>query len=180
MKDGSRFLGIDDASFEHCDEETSIIGVVYRGVDFIEDIVSNRILIDSDDAVERVVEVHNMCGNPSQISAVLTDGISVAGFNIIDVNEVSERIGKPVVAVTSNKPDREGFRRAMKNSDNYDERFEELSEPRSLKLQEGTCYYQSSCGSEEAEKIIKSSILHGLTPEPIRVAHMIGRAVKEV
>jgi len=54
----------------------------------------------------------------------LVDGISLQGFNIVDIEKVSENIGKPVIAVTSNKPNKDNFRRAMKHSSNYDERFE--------------------------------------------------------
>jgi len=106
----------------------------------------------------------------------LVDGISFAGFNIVDIEKVSENIGKPVIAVTSNKPNKDNFRRAMKHSGNYDERFESFDTHTEIKLEDGKCFIQfSGCSKDEAKNFVRNSVIHGLVPEPIRVAHMIGR-----
>lgn len=179
MKDGIRILGIDDAASERTDEQTFLTGVVYRGTEFIEDIKSVSIDVDGEDATGKVVELFNRCNNPRQIKAVLTDGISFAGFNLVDIGKVSEEIGKPVIAATPNKPSKEDFRSAMQRSDNYDERFEEFPEHTEVELEDGKCYIQfSGCREREAERIVRKSVIHGLVPEPVRVAHMIGRGVR--
>jgi len=178
MKEGVRVLGIDDAAFEFDEEKTFLTGVVYRGTEFIEDIKTVGIEVDGEDATERVLRLYNRCQNTTQIKAVLIDGISLAGFNIVDIERVSESIDKPVVAVTSNEPDRERFRDAMERTGNYDEKFEEIPSHREVEMKEGTCYIQFSGGSyEESEELVRVSTIHGLVPEPIRVAHMIGRAL---
>lgn len=180
MKEGIRILGIDDAPFKHSDTETFLTGVVYRGTEFIEDIRTVRIEVDADNSSEKVLELYDRCNNPRQIKAVLLDGISFAGFNILELDRIATELDRPVVAVTPNRPDREGFREAMKNSGNYDKNFEQLPEYRELDLKDGTVYFQfSGCGREEAKELIESSIIHGQVPEPIRVADMIGRAFRE-
>lgn len=179
MKDGIRVLGIDDAPSERTDKETFLTGVVYRGTEFIEDIKSISVTVDGEDATEKVIELFSKCNNPRQIKAVLTDGISFAGFNIVNVERISGEIDKPVIAVTPNKPDREEFRRAMRRSDNYDERFEDLPEHSVIELEDGECYIQfAGCSQKDAEQIVRNSIIHGLVPESIRVAHMIGRGMR--
>ncbi|MFB6203466.1 MAG: DUF99 family protein [Candidatus Nanohaloarchaea archaeon] len=178
MKDGIRVLGIDDASFSFEDSQTFLTGVVYRGTEFIEDIQTVDVDVDGYDATEKVVELFNNCDNTSQIRGILLDGISFAGFNIVDLDEVEERTGKPVVAVTPNEPDREEFRETMERTGNVDEVFEDLGEPREVELEDGTAYIQfSGCGPEEARELVRKSVIHGLTPEPVRVSHMIGRAM---
>lgn len=179
MKPGIRVLGIDDASFDFEDGETFLTGVVYRGTDFIEDIRTVDIEVDGYDATGKVVELFRECNNPRQIKAVLIDGISFAGFNIVDIEEVSERIEKPVIAVTANEPDREDFRATMERTGNVDEKFEKFMEPEEIELEDGTAYFQcAGTSTGKARNIIRRTIIHGLTPEPIRVAHMIGRAFK--
>lgn len=178
MKQGIRILGIDDAPSERSEDETFLTGVVYRGTEFIEDIRTENIEVDGRDATETVIEIFNKCNNPRQIKAVLTDGISFAGFNLVDIRQVSERIGKPVIAVTPNQPDRESFKQAMQDSDNYDRRFESFPESQEVELKDGVCHIQfAGCSLEEARSVVKNSVIHGLVPEPIRVAHMIGRGV---
>ncbi|MFB6115263.1 MAG: DUF99 family protein [Candidatus Nanohalobium sp.] len=175
MKEGARILGVDDASFSFEDEKTFLTGVVYRGTEFIEDIKTVPIKVDAENATEKLIELHNSCNNPEQIKAVLTDGISFAGFNIIDLEKASKELEKPVIAVTKNRPDREDFRETMERTGNYDEKFEALDEPVKVELEDGEAFIQfSGCNGEEAKEIVKTSIIHGQVPEPVRVADLIG------
>lgn len=67
----------------------------------------------------------------------------------------------------------------MKRSDNYDERFENFAPHEEIELEDGKCFIQfAGCTRKDAEKIVKNSVIHGLVPEPIRVAHMIGRGMR--
>lgn len=177
MKSGIRVLGIDDAAFEFDDRETFLTGVVYRGTEFIEDIVTFPVTVDGEDATSSVTELFNGCKNSVQIKAILLDGISFAGFNIVDIEKVVEETGKPVVAVTSNEPRKEDFRDTMQRTGNFDEKFEDFDDARELELKDGKVYIQfSGIGFEQAAEIVRKSTIHGLAPEPIRVAHMIGRS----
>lgn len=175
MKDGVRILGVDDASFSFEDKETFLTGVVYRGTELIEDIKTVPIKVDAEDASEKLVKLYNSCNNTRQIKAVLSDGISFAGFNIIDLDEVSEQIGKPVIAVTKNRPNRKDFRQTMKRTGNYDKKFEKLRKPVEVNLEDGKAFIQfSGCNEGEAKEFVEKSIIHGQVPEPVRVADLIG------
>lgn len=177
MKDGIRVLGIDDASFDFDDSETFLTGVVYRGTEFIEDIRAVPIEVDGEDATESAIDVFRSCNNPRQIKAILLDGISFAGFNLVDIEEVADETGKPVVVVTSTEPDREDFRATMERTGNYDEVFEKFEDAQEIELEDGTAYIQCrGIESGRAREIVENSLIHGLVPEPVRVAHMIGRA----
>lgn len=181
MKDGARVLGVDDASFSFDDNETFLTGVVYRGTEFIEDIRTVPIGVDSDNATEKLIELHDDCNNTGQIKAVLIDGISFAGFNIVDLEKASEKLEKPVIAVTKNSPDRESFRDTMERTGNYDEVFEGLEDPLNLELKDGTCFLQfSGCSEDEACEIVKACIIHGQVPEAVRVADLIGSGTRAV
>ncbi|MDY6773918.1 MAG: DUF99 family protein, partial [Candidatus Nanohaloarchaea archaeon] len=166
-----------DAAFSYGDETTFLVGVVYRGTEFIEDICVAPVAVDGDGSTESIVQLFQRCNNPRQIKAVLLDGISFAGFNLVDVPGLSERLEKPVIAVTASEPDREDFRETMERTGNYDEVFEKFEEAEEVELEDGSCYIQyAGTSREEAEQVVRNSTLHGQVPEPIRVAHMIGRA----
>jgi hypothetical protein len=178
MKEGIRVLGVDDAAFELEDSSTELVGVVYRGTQFIEDIKLSSVTVDGEDSSESVVELFERCNNTDHIQAVLVDGISFAGFNVVDLEMVSEKTGLPVIAVTSNRPDREDFRQTMERNGSSSEAFERLEEPSELEVEAGTVYYQyAGTGKREARDYLRYTLLQGLTPEPVRVAHMIGRAL---
>lgn len=180
MKQGARILGVDDASFSFEDKNTFLTGVVYRGTDLIEDIRTLKIGIDSNTATEKLIQLHNSCNNPKQIKAVLTDGISFGGFNIIDLEKASREFEKPVIAVTKNRPDRERFRETMEKTENYEEIFEDLKDPVEIDLKDGNAFAQFyGCDEQEAKEIVKKSIIHGQVPEAIRIADMIGYSMKD-
>lgn len=181
MKPGIRVLGIDDASFNFEDEATFLTGVVYRGTEFIEDIVSTEIEVDGEDATARVIELYDQVQNSKQLKAIMVDGISFAGFNLVDIEHVNEETGEPVIAVSATEPDREDFRNTMERTGNFDENFENLEDAKRIELKDGVAYIQfAGISFEDAEQIVKNSTIHGLTPEPIRVAHMIGRSFDHI
>lgn len=178
MKDGIRVLGIDDAAFEFEAEETFLTGVIYRGTEFVEDIESIKVEVDGEDATEKVLELYENTSNHKQLKAILTDGIAFAGFNLIDIEKVSEATGKPVVAVTKNEPHREKFMKAMRKTENYDRAFERFDDPIEVELEDGSCFIQfSGCTEREARSLVKKNIIHGQVPESIRVADMVGTAL---
>lgn len=174
MKPGTRFLGIDDSSHDKFNDETaSLVGVTYRGTEFIEDIRKTQVEMDGGDATDRVLELYRTA-EASEIGYILLDGISFAGLNTVDLEEIHDETGKPVIAVTKNRPDREKFYEALEIVGNEDG-FWELDDPVKLELKDGETFLQfAGCTEEEAKEAVRNSTIHGLTPEPIRVADMIG------
>jgi len=178
VKDGIRVLGIDDSSFELEDDRAFLTGVVYRGTEFIEDIQCIEVTVDGRDATVKVLKLFEKVSNHEQIKAILIDGISLGGFNIVDLDKIESETGKAVVAVTKNRPDRDDFRETMERTGNYDRNFEDLEEPVEISLEDGNCFIQfAGCTREEAEELIRKNLIHGQVPESIRIADMVGRAL---
>lgn len=177
MKSGTRFLGIDDSAHDKFEDDTAyLIGVSYRGTEFIEDIREVEIEVDGGDATEKVIELYNSA-EASTIGCIFLDGISFAGLNIVDIEKISEEVGVPVVAVTKNEPDREKFYEALEIVGNEDG-FLEMQEPQEVQLEDGKVFIQfSGIDFEDAEDAVRRSIIHGQVPECIRVADMIGRII---
>ena len=63
--------------------------------------VRKTITIDGDDATDALINLIKL--NEKHVQYVLTDTITFAGFNIYDINEVYEKIGKPIIAITEKK-----------------------------------------------------------------------------
>lgn len=178
MKPGARILGVDDAGYSLDDATTEIIGVVYRGTEFIEDVRFGEVDVDGDNATQSIIQLHERCNNTKQIAAVVVDGISVAGFNLVNISEISDTLEKPVMASTPNQPDRDRFRKTMEETGNADDRIQRIPEFQELEVEDGTMFFQASgCHQEEAKQILRGCLIHGLTPEPVRTAHLIGRGI---
>ena len=175
MKKGSRVLGIDDAPVE----EEKLVGVLYRGTEFIESVKIIDTEKDGGDGTEKVIELYNMFR--AYIEAVLIDGVSFSGFNVVDIGKVSEEIDRPVIAVTPNESDPTGFSDAMDKTGVSSEAFDELPEVSEFRISTGRCYAQfAGCSREEALDIIGKSTLQGNVPECIRAADIIGGALTSI
>ena len=62
-----------------------------------------------------------------QVRLVLMNGIMLAGFNVVDINKLSERLGVPVIALTRRKPDMTNVMSALKKSSKTRKEYERKS-----------------------------------------------------
>lgn len=167
MKDGLRFLGIDDGPRE----AEKLIGVSYRGTDFIEQVEIVDQKPDTGEATHKIIELYR-CFN-QDIASIFLDGISFNGFNIADIEKINQETGIPVIAVTPNEPDKKSVREGMETADLGSEIVDRLPQTHEL----GGIYIQfSGCSHTEAELLTSKVTLQGNIPEPVRVADLIGNA----
>jgi endonuclease V-like protein UPF0215 family len=182
VKGEIRILGIDDAPFSFKSrEKVPLIGTIFRGGDYIEGVLKTEVEVDGDNATERISEMVNSSKHKQQIRIIMLDGITVGGFNVVDIKELFENTGVPIIVVTRRMPDTESVRRAIENFDDKDDKLKALNsagEIHTVDVNSGRVYIHM-CGValDDAKKIVKISVRRGLIPEPIRVSHLIATAV---
>lgn len=169
MKEGSRFLGIDDGSRE----VEKLIGVSYRGTEFMEQVEVIDQEPDTGESTEKIIELYRLFRQ--DIAAILLDGISFNGFNIADVETVAERTDTPVIAVTNNRPDKEAMRSGLEAAGLETGIIDEL--PQTHSYQDVFIQF-AGIGKSGAEKVIDAATLQGNIPEPVRAAHLIGSGLR--
>jgi len=106
IKNEIRVIGIDDASFDRFrDKETLVIGVLYRGGQFMDGVITTEVKIDGDDSTKKISQMITNSKFLKQTKYLLLDGIAVGGFNVIDVKRLHEKTGLPVIVITRKYPD---------------------------------------------------------------------------
>jgi len=182
VKEHIRIVGIDDGPFDFGEERCIFAGVLMRMPDTVEAIALSDAEVDGDDAPERISEMVGERGWDRLAHVIMADGASLAGFNLIDTDEIYGRTGVPAMTVTHEKPDMESIKEAMKGHfSDWEEMYEVLAsrELHEVDVPEGRVYISfSGVDGKEAKALVRRSILHGLTPEPVRLAHMIAREVR--
>ena len=182
MKKEIRVLGIDDSPFTFNDKYSSIIGVVMRGSSYIECIVHDQVSVDGCDATFVCKNLIKKTRHKKQLKAVLFDGIALAGFNVLDINEIYSYTCIPIITVTRDKPDFVKIEKALKkNFKDGKERFKLIKKGRLYRVQTNHNPIFIKCVGlpiNEAKEIIKISTIRGVIPEPIRVAHLIASGLK--
>ena len=82
MKNQIRLLGIDDSPFSFSDEFSIIVGVIMRGGNYIEGVLSRKIKVDGLDSTDLCIDMVNKTRYKKQLRALLIDGVAFCGFNV--------------------------------------------------------------------------------------------------
>ena len=116
VKSEIRILGVDDGFFvPHTQGTCDVIGVVYRGGYWLDGVMRTRIDIDGMDATEKIGNMIIGSSHYGQLRVIMLDGITFAGFNVVDMSRLLNITKLPVIAVTRDKPNFVDIRRALKN-----------------------------------------------------------------
>jgi len=180
IKSEIRVLGIDDGQFVPRTKGTvDIVGVVYRGGYWFEGVMRTKITIDGFDATEKIAKMIESSPYYRELRVVVLDGVTFAGFNVVDISMLSRIVDLPVMSVVREKPDLEEIRGALKNLPGFEVRWQAMRnagvlfevEPRNI---ENPIYIQTAgILRDDAEKIIRKTSTRSNVPEALRVAHII-------
>ncbi len=178
-----RILGFDDSPFKRTDKKVTIIGVIYRGGSFLDVVLKTEVTVDGMDSTEILTALINSSRHKPQLKVLMFDGITVGGFNIIDVKQLHRKTGLPIIVINRKHPDLESVKSALKNNfDDFNKRWKMILNAGKIKICElknlKKVYYQTiGLEDDEAESVIRLSSTHGDIPEPLRVAHLIATAI---
>lgn len=191
MKNEIRILGIDDAPFNkfNSGERVLVLGTVFRGGSAMDGLMTTHITADGEDSTEKLINMVNKSRNKDQLSLIMLDGIALGGLNVVDINHLSAQTGLSVITITRKMPDIAKMKRAIKKVKNPEKKLDLVNKAgkifsytpknKSLPKNSGEIHFQTAnIPRKEAEKVLKLTVQHGLLPEPIRIAHIIGSGIR--
>ncbi|MHA1143990.1 MAG: endonuclease dU [Candidatus Helarchaeota archaeon] len=185
MKKEIKILGIDDAPFKlKSSGRTHVFGVVYRGASFLEGVIHTTVEIDGIDSTDQIVEMILSSPHHQQLKLIMIDGLTVGGFNVIDVNDLFKRVNRPVIVIIEHHPNFNSIKKALRHFSDGNERWQLIQKLVSLhELQIikdlNPIYFQPiGISVNDAILAIKSCTVNGRIPEPLRVAHLIASSFK--
>lgn len=182
IKKEIRIIGIDDASFDiRNDKEVVCVGTIFRGSQSIDGILCSKITIDSLDATDTFASMISSSRHKKQLRVIMLDGITYGGFNIVDIHNLFEQTGLPVISVTRSMPDFEKIKKALEHFNDGNTRWNMIKRAGNIHeffVKKGVIYSQFvGIDREDVRKILEYTIMRGYIPEPIRVAHLIATAI---
>ena len=182
IKPEIRVLGIDDGKFTpHTKGSVIVVGVVFRGGYSIDGIMHTHIAIDGLDSTEKFVSMINCSPHRGQLRLLMLNGITFAGFNVVDLKRLNVETGLPVLALTHEKPDLTAVHEALKNLPLSGERWRivlEAGEIHEITNKDSKIYLElAGISLTDAQIIIKLTSTRSNLPEPLRVAHLIASGI---
>lgn len=180
VKPEIRIVGIDDGYFvPHTQGRCEIVGVVFRGGYWLDGVMRTQVQIDGMDATDKIGGMIRQSPHFGQLRVIMLDGVTFAGFNVVDISRLSTMTKLPVIAITRDKPNFKDIREALSNLEYGETRLETMKGLNSIqkvvtRKGKGVIFMQvTGCELSVAEKIVKNTSTRSNIPEPLRVAHLV-------
>jgi endonuclease V-like protein UPF0215 family len=174
-------IGIDDGGFDRFsieDINIPIFGVIMKGSAYVDGVIQCQIKRDDPKATSFISRMILESPHKPQLQSILLQGITIGGFGVVDIMDLFEITGIPVIVVLRKFPDYEGIRAAILKIFPDDQRrwssIERAGIP--IKVQETPSIYLQMAGihQKDAFQLIKKCTSVGTIPEALRIAHFIG------
>lgn len=178
-KKGLRCLGIAE-SFRKGEKKAVLAGAVMRSDLQIDGFALTEITVGGLDATEGVLRLFNQLKR-RDINLLLLNGCIISWYNVVDLNEVYEKLKLPLICVTYEES--AGLEKYFK--DNFRDwrtrvkLYRSLGERVQVKLRTGKRVFLRFLGTKtkaEAKAALDKFTLQGAIPEPLRVARLLARA----
>jgi endonuclease V-like protein UPF0215 family len=184
IKPEIRVLGVDDCVFTpHVEALIPVIGVVFRGGYWLDGVMHTEIAVDGFDATEKISSMIINSPHFKQLRVVMLNGITFAGFNVVDIKALNAATGLPVVAVTREKPNLGEIREALMHLPRSEERWRsvlnagELVEVVTRHANERIYVHVAGISAEDARRVLRLTSTRSNVPEALRVAHLVASGI---
>jgi endonuclease V-like protein UPF0215 family len=184
IKPEIRVLGVDDGVFiPHTKHLVLVVGVVFRGGYWLDGVMHTRIRVDGFDATSKIASMIIASPHWKQLRVIMLNGITFAGFNVVDIKKLFSKTKLPVIAVTREKPDFSEIRKALMHLPKSEQRWKaildagEIFEVSTRSKSEKIYVHAYGILEEDARKILRLTSTRSNIPEALRVAHLVASGV---
>ena len=179
-------LGVDDGIFvPRSKSYAPVVGVVFRGGYWLDGVMSTKVEVDGFDSTDKISGMIMNSSHYRQLRVIMLDGVTFAGFNIVDMKKMNQKTKLPVIAVTRDRPNFPEIRKALKNLPSPAKRWKAVLDAGeifevSTRGKKKVCMEVSGIAEEDARKILKLTSTRSSVPEALRVAHLIASGTSKV
>ncbi len=174
----SNVIGFDDAPFErNSSEKVRVVGTVYAGPR-LDGVLIGEIERDGFDAAGELIRLIQGSRFLEHIRLVMLQGITLGGFNVVDVFALNRELKLPVLVACRKQPDMETVRAALLTRiPQGREKWEMIEKAGPMEPVDNIFIQRVGLSPEQAAAVIRQFAIHSHLPEPIRTAHLIAGAL---
>ena len=171
-------MGFDDAPFARTHQgPVTVVGAVFADRRFDGVLVA---AVEKDGSDATAVLAGTIAGSRfhEHIHLVLLQGVTLAGFNVVDACVLHEQVARPVLVVARKRPDMEAIRRALETRiPGGAAKWRSIDRLGPMEPCAGVYVQRVGLSAEEAAAVVERLAIHSQIPEPLRVAHLIAGAI---
>lgn len=174
----SNVIGFDDAPFERDRPgPVIVVGAVFAGLR-LDGVLTGTVDKDGTDAAARLADLVLRSKFSGHIRLIMLQGISLGGFNVVDVPALHEQTGLPVLVVSRVNPDMTAIRQALLTDvADGEKKWASIERIGLMEPVNGVYMQRAGISRDQAASVISRFSINSRVPEPIRVAHLIAGAL---
>jgi endonuclease V-like protein UPF0215 family len=171
-------LGIDDAPFDKGQSRpVPIVGVMMEGGGLVESVAVGEFPVDGEGATEYLLDWVTGLRSYASLQGIVLGGITIAGLGVVDIEELARRAERPVLVVTRRRPTNVQLVEALRSA-GFEDRIAIVERsPRASRVSVGLYVAHAGTDAASAARIVGATVGKAQLPEPLRVAHLVGRAI---
>jgi endonuclease V-like protein UPF0215 family len=176
----SHVVGFDDAPFPRGHRgDVLLVGAVYAGLR-LEGVLSAKVRRDGINATRTIVRMVSGSRYREHLQAVLLQGITFAGFNVVDLQAACDALQLPVVAVSRRRPDMPAIKSALLGHVRGGQRkWRLIRKAGPVEPAAGLYVQRAGISLHDTETLIRRLASSGRLPEPLRTAHLIAGGIAQ-
>lgn len=176
----SHVIGFDDAPFPASHRgDVLLVGAVYAGPR-LEGVLSGKVRRDGVNATRTIVGLVSESRYREHLQAVLLQGITFAGFNVVDLEAIYQALQLPVITVSRRQPDMAAIRSALlQHVPGGQRKWRLIRKAGPIEAAGGVYVQRAGISLPDAEALIQGFALNGNLPEPLRTAHLIAGGIAQ-
>jgi len=173
-------LGIDDGPHRRGQREAvRIVGAMLEAGDLLEAVAQAWFPVDGDGVTDFLVSWVWSLRLRRSLQAIALGGVTIAGLAVVDVEKLSDALHVPVLVTTRRDPSRNRVAEALIAA-RLAERCAVLERtPPAIHVERGLWLAWAGSGRERALALLQATRRKSKLPEPLRVAHLIARALAD-
>lgn len=147
---------------------------------YVEGVLATDVARDGDDATNRIARCVADSGLRG-VKAILLDGASFGGFNMVDIDGLAQETGIACLSFTKGVPDLDAMHRALGNVPNAEGKRALLARrrPETLRAADSSITISfAGMNRDDALRTLALTTVRGHVPEPLRLAHMIAAVLR--
>lgn len=171
-------MGIDDGPFPRTHTgRVPVVGAVFADLR-LDGILLGSVEKDGFDAADSISDLVRASRFGKHVRLVMLQGITLGGFNVVDVFALNRSLEIPVLAVARRQPDFQAVRRALlTHIPDGAEKWGIIERLGPMEPCAGVYIQRVGIDPEPAADLVRRMAVHGRIPEPLRVAHLVAGAV---
>lgn len=174
----SNVIGVDDApSPKRHRGDVALFGVVTTA-GRMDGLLTGRVRKDGRNATDAIARMVTESRFHAHAQCVLLQGLTFAGFNVVDLPALHEKLDRPVLVVARRAPRYDAIERALlQHVKGGARKWATMQRAGTMEAVGDVFVQRAGLSLEDAADVLRDTTLVGHIPEAVRLAHLIAAGV---